>query len=397
VSHLASRPRSWLRHGAQWRSAPWPVIVVASSSFALFAAPNAGPAVNHDPPPIIEYTISGIRGTSGWYRGSGGGNYVVLRWTVHDPGALVIVTSGCDEETIDGPHLGSTRTCMAWSDNGMTSVTTNPIKIDADPPTAVVGNASRPLDQDGWYNHPVTVTWSGHDATSGIASCTSLTYRGPDRARKTLTGSCIDAAGNRSGLSRFVLNYDATPPHLGDIVVRRSDRLVSLRWSGSRDAHFLITRSPGKGGVPVSVVYRGARRSFSDRTVKSGVKYHYTLRATDRAGNTAAKTVRATARPPLFAPAPDAGLRSPRSILFAWEAVPETSYYNLQLWIEGAKVLSAWPSFARYRLVGPWVYAGVSRYLRAGRYTWYVWPGRGPRSLGAYRPLLGSSTFVVIR
>jgi hypothetical protein len=319
VSRLASRPRSWLRHGAQARTAPSLVVVLASSSFVLFAPPKAGPALNHQRLPIIEYTISGMRGTNGWYRGSRGGDYVVLRWAVHDRGAFVIFTSGCNKEIINGPDPGSTRTCVAWSDNGMASVTTKLIKIDAD------------------------------------------------------------------------------PPRLGEIVVWNSARLVGLRWTASRDAHFLIARSPGKGGVPVSVVYHGARRRFTDRTVKSGVKYEYTLRAFDRAGNFAAKTVRVTPRPPLFAPTSGVRLRAPRSILFVWEAVPEASYYNLQLWLEGERVFSAWPSFARARLVAPWVFAGVSRYLRAVRYTWYVWPARGPRSLGAYRPLLGSSTFVVTR
>ena len=319
MSRLASRPRSWLRHGAQARSAPSLVVVLASSSFVLFAPAKAGPALNHHRLPIIEYTISGIRGTNGWYRGSRGGDYVVLRWTVRDRGAFVIFTSGCNKEIINGPDPGSTRTCVAWSDNGMASVTTKLIKIDAD------------------------------------------------------------------------------PPRLGEIVVWNSARLVGLRWTASRDAHFLIARSPGKGGVPVSVVYQGARRRFTDRTVKSGVKYRYALRAIDRAGNSAAKTVRVTPRPPLFAPASGVRLRAPRSILFVWEAVPEASYYNLQLWLDGARVFSAWPSVARVRLVAPWMFAGVSRYLRAGRYTWYVWPARGPRSLGAYRPLLGSSTFVVTR
>jgi hypothetical protein len=286
---------------------------------------------------------------------------------------------------------------MAFSDNGVASVTTKVIKIDGRPPTRVVGSASRPPDHNGWYNHPVTVRWSGDDSVAGIAFCTSLTYDGPDRAGVTLKGSCTDAAGNRSSVSRFVLKYDDTPPRLGEIVARRFQRSVSLRWSASQHAHFLITRSPGGGGLRESVVYRGARPRFSDRAVKSGSTYRYTLTAIDRAGNTAAKTVTIAVPSPLFAPQRGARLRSPRSILFSWEAAPNASYYNLQLWTGGEKVLSTWPSVARFRLVTPWTYAGVRRYLRPGRYIWYVWPASGPRSLGSYRPLLGSSTFFVTR
>jgi hypothetical protein len=295
------------------------VLVLACSGFALSLPAKAGPAPNGNRGPSIDYTISGIRGTNGWYRGSRGGDFVVLRWTVRESAHVAIFTWGCEKEIIDGPTAGTTRTCTAWSDIGISSVTTELVKIDAD------------------------------------------------------------------------------PPRLGAIVVSSSERIVRLRWKAPCDAHFLLGRSPGRAGARSSVVYRGTRHSFADRTVKSGVTYRYKLRAIDQAGNAAAKTVRATPRPPLFAPAAGARLRSPRSILFAWEAVPQAGYFNLQLWLDGERILSAWPSRARFRLLAPWDDRGVRRDLQAGRYTWYVWAGRGPRNLGAYRPLLGSSTFFVAR
>jgi hypothetical protein len=312
---LVSRPRAWRR--IVRRSAFSLLIGVAFSSVLLSAPTNAGSAGNHDLPPTIKYTIDGIRGTNGWYRGSKGGNYVVLRWTVRDPRADVIFTSGCETEIINGPDSGTTRTCMAVSDNGVNSVTTRLIKVDGD------------------------------------------------------------------------------PPRLGAVVVHGTKRFVSLRWTGSGDAHFVITRSPGTRGLSRSLIYKGMRRAFTDRSVRNGVNYRYTLVAVDQAGNSDAKTIRATARANLLTPQPGERLRAPRSILFAWDAVPETSYYNIQLWFEGRKVLSAWPSVAHLRLAAPWTYRGVRRYLGVGRYTWYVWPGRGPRSVSAYGPILGSSTFLV--
>jgi hypothetical protein len=295
------------------------VIVVASSSLVLLAPANAGPALNHDRLPAIKYTISGIRGTNGWYRGSRGGDYVVLRWTVRDPRADVVFTSGCQKEIIKGPTSGSARTCIAASDNGINTVTTRLIKVDGD------------------------------------------------------------------------------PPRLGAVLIRGTKRFVSLRWKASRDAHFLVARSPGTHGLSQSLVYKGVQRRFTDRNVRSGVSYRYTLVAIDRAGNSAAKTIRATVRATLLSPAPGVRLRSPRKILFAWDAVPQTNYYNIQLWFNGERILSTWPSLPRFRLVAPWTYKGVRRYLRIGRYTWYVWPGRGPRSVGVYGPILGLSNFVVTR
>jgi hypothetical protein len=374
------------------------LIAVACGGLLVLGPVNAARADRKDPPPSITYTISGIRGAADWYRGSS----VVLRWAVSDPEAVIIFVSGCEKETIHGPDPGSTRTCQAWSENGFSSLTTKPIKIDAEPPTGVRATASRPPDHHGWYNHPLAVTWGGADATSGIADCTSWTYAGPDRAHRILKGRCVDRAGNRSSMASFVVRYDSTPPRLGRIAAKRSGRAVRLRWAASRDSRFVVTRSPGAGGTPTSVVYQGARRRFTDRTVKRGIRYRYTLTAVDRAGNTAAKTIRAktigaTRRAPLLSPPPGARLRSPRSILFTWKRAPQASYYNIQLWRDGVKVVSAWPETARFRLAAPWVYGGLTRYLRAGRYTWYVWPAHGPRSKGAYGALLGSSSFVVTR
>lgn len=316
---MAERPRFWLRRGASAGRVSVLAAVLALSGFSLLAPAGAAPAVNDDQSPIIGYTVSGITGTNGWYRGSKDGDFVVLRWTVRDDAAFVVFTSGCAQQTINGPNSGTTRTCTAWSDNGMASVTTKPIKIDAD------------------------------------------------------------------------------PPYLGGIAVSTSRRIVRLRWSASPDAHLLITRSPGRGSARSSVIYRGTSQGFSDRTVKGGVEYRYRLVAVDQAGNSVVQTVRAVPPSPLLTPRLGVRLRSPEAIQFAWEAVPRAAYYNLQLWLGGEKVLTAWPSAARFRLVTPWDYGGARRDLRPGRYTWYVWPGRGARSLGAYRPLLGSSTFLVTR
>ena len=370
---------------------------IAACAAVVLCAPAGAIADKKHHKPTIAYTIEGIRGTNGWFRGSAGGNFVVLRWDVNDPDAIVVVTSGCDTERISGPEPGTTRTCTAVTDNGITSLTTEPIKIDAQPPTAIAAKADRPPDHNGWYNHPVTIHWSGADAISGIASCTSVTYGGPDRGRARLVGSCVDGAGNTSAPSRFLFKYDGTPPRLGRVGILRAALPLRLHWTASKGARFLVTRAPGNSGAPVSVVYRGLQRRFTDRTAKNGVDYTYTVQALDQAGNTVVKTIKAAARQPLLAPAPGARLSSPRSLVFSWLAVPGASYYNIQLWVSGRKVMSAWPNVARFRLAAPWQFDGVRRSLSPGRYTWYVWPAHGPRSRGAYAPLLGESTFVVGR
>ncbi len=80
------------------------------------------------------------------------------------------------------------------------------------PLPTVTASADRLADNNDWYNHALTISFSGIDATSGIDSCDApVTYNGPDGSNITVTGSCIDNAGN-IGSGSFTFNYDAIPP-----------------------------------------------------------------------------------------------------------------------------------------------------------------------------------------
>jgi hypothetical protein len=97
-----------------------------------------------------------------------------------------------------------------WSNaEGSRSTSTN-VRRDASPPR-VTASADRGPDNNDWYNHGLTITFSGSDDVSGIASCTTASYSGPDTGHTAVPGSCSDNAGNSSGTG-FELKYDATPP-----------------------------------------------------------------------------------------------------------------------------------------------------------------------------------------
>jgi hypothetical protein len=110
------------------------------------------------------------------------------------------------------------------------------------------------------------------------------------------------------------------------------------------------------------------------------------------AGNTAVSKVTAKLAA-LYAPASNAVARS--GGLLAWIAKPGASYYNLQLFFQGRKVMSVWPVKPSLHIPGSWKYKGHHFRLTRGTYRWYVWPGKGPRSKAVYGPLLGSSKFRV--
>src|SRR4051812_21265443 len=185
--------------------------MVAVTMALAWAAPAA--AV-----PGVTPTLSGSAGANGWYRSA-----VTLRWAVGPEG--LTSSSGCEPATVlsdDTPGL--TKTCRATYDSGVTMAADVVVKIDKTPPTAVRAVTDAAANEHGWFARPVQVTWTGSDATSGIADCTSTPYAGPDVAGLALTGTCRDAAGNVSAPAPFTLNYDATPPAVtGALPARPAD------------------------------------------------------------------------------------------------------------------------------------------------------------------------------
>ncbi|MGN6431107.1 MAG: hypothetical protein ACTHNB_10320 [Gaiellaceae bacterium] len=115
-------------------------------------------------------------------------------------------------QTYDGPDNGSASVTGSCLDNaGNVATTSLPIKYDSTPPTAT-GSAGRNPDSNGWYNHAVSIGFSGTDATSGVDTCTQTSYSGPDTGTASVSGTCTDKAGNRSATSTFGLKYDSNGP-----------------------------------------------------------------------------------------------------------------------------------------------------------------------------------------
>ncbi|MCA1834035.1 MAG: PxKF domain-containing protein, partial [Actinobacteria bacterium] len=73
----------------------------------------------------------------------------------------------------------------------------------------VVGTPDRAPDHNGWYNHSVTIAWS--DEAGDACDPGTVTFSGPDSATASVTGTCIDTAGN-TGTGTFSFKYDATAP-----------------------------------------------------------------------------------------------------------------------------------------------------------------------------------------
>jgi hypothetical protein len=339
--------------------------------------------------PVISYTIDGIGGTNDWYRGNTGGNYVVVHWSV----------TGADNTDctfavkIPGPNPGTTLSCSASNAAGPVSATTKLIKIDADPPTGVAATPSRAPDANGWYNHPLSLAWSGSDATSRIASCSSATYQGPDAGAVSLAGDCTDLAGNTSSNS-FALHYDATPPQLSAVSVRSTDGANIVRWKSSSAKDVAVISRVARGSRTELGLFDGPGAGFVDKKIHDGVEYHYAVRTFDQAGN--ASEVRTVLALPKVLPLGRVAY-TPRAAgppILSWPARRGASYYHVQLFRNGKRILAVWPQKTQFALRTHWRWAGRQYRLAPGQYAWFAWAGFGARPAARYKPL-GHSTFIV--
>ena len=76
---------------------------------------------------------------------------------------------------------------------------------------------------------------------------------------------------------------------------------------------------------------------------------------------------------------PRLGAVVPTPPLLRWRPVRHAQIYNVQLFRNGRKVLSAFPRRARLQLRRTWRYNGRVQRLRPAVYRWYVWPWFGSR------------------
>ena len=299
--------------------------------------------------------------------------------------------------TYSGPD-GMGSASGSCSDNaGNTGSGAVQIPYDATAPTVKELVTARPADAAGWFNHPVGVTFTGDDAGSGVESCSSLTYSGPDSGTAQVSGTCRDKAGHESAAKAFRLKYDATPPSLSTVIAQVGNKFALLKWKISPDVSSVrVVRVPGRAGETETVVYAGKSDFYKDTGIDNRTQYEYRVSAADEAAN-ATPEQKATAMPlpPLYNPAQGARVRSP--IVFEWLAVEKATYYNVQVWCRGRKMLTAWPKTSRLVVPRHGKFAGRAYTLPRTSCRWLVWPGFGRLAERRYGKLAGQSTFVLTR
>jgi hypothetical protein len=361
------------------------VLAVATTGLLLLVS-----AAHAEATPVVTYKCSPApQNCVGWYRSD-----VSIDWDVVPAGS---VTGGCQDKTYTADTAGTNEVCRADDGEAITTVELK-IRVDKTPPAVTGGQPARGADFNGWYNHPVAIAFSGSDLTSGVDSCTAPTYAGPDSGAASVFGTCTDKAGNISSPFGYGLSYDATAPPIVRARAVVGDRRVVVRWQTSQEAEAVeVIRTPGLGTEAASVVFRGSGERLVDERVANRRRYLYEVRVRDAAGNAANRTVSAVPHPHLVSPVRLTVVRPGHPPLLRWTPVRRARYYNVQLFRNGRKILSVWPTKARYRLKRRWGYDGQRRRLEPGRYRWLVWPGYGRRSKSDYGKMLGPTSFRVSR
>lgn len=121
---------------------------------------------------------------------------VDVSWRVDDPESTIVYAQGCSPSSLTGETHGTTLTCTAYNDAGLSSTRSVTVRIDRTPPTVTFsGNAgSYTADQT------VSIVCSASDSLSGIASSTCKNVSAPaytfPLGMTTLSASAKDQAGN---------------------------------------------------------------------------------------------------------------------------------------------------------------------------------------------------------
>jgi hypothetical protein len=183
-------------------------------------------------PPQTSATPSGQPNANGWYNAA-----LTIAYAATD---LVSGPDSCTApQSYSGPDdTAASRTGSCSDRAGNASADSFGFKYDATAPEMTSAMPVRPPDRAGWYNRPVVVDAQGSDATSGLASCPSVTYVGPDGDDAPVAGTCVDRAGN-VGFKWFSIDYDSTGPQAIAAASRAPDangwynRALAVSFAGS--------------------------------------------------------------------------------------------------------------------------------------------------------------------
>ncbi len=231
-------------------------------------------------PPVITPKVVGTLGLNGWYVSN-----VTVTWSAIDPESGIASSTGCGPTSVTVDTAGLTLTCSATNGAGLLSSNTVTIKRDATPPIIVGSRAPAP-NAAGWNNTNVTVSLTCTDGLSGVApgyptGGTALTSNTP-AAGVTVSGLCVDLAGNGSASNVGPIKIDKTPPTI-TITAPANGGTYSLNATVASN----FSCADALSGISTCVGPAASGTNFNTNTFGT---HTFTVTATDVAGNQAQVT-----------------------------------------------------------------------------------------------------------
>jgi hypothetical protein len=158
--------------------------------------------------PTITHTQSPAANDNGWNRTD-----VRVTFSCNDTGGSGIKSCTAPVDVTTEGHQVPVPG-HAEDEAGNTADDPATVSIDKTDPT-IVGAPDREPNGHGWYDAPVTVSFScaDQDLLSGVASCSAPVTRG-EGAAQSADGTAEDAAGNSASATVDGLNVDVTAPTL---------------------------------------------------------------------------------------------------------------------------------------------------------------------------------------
>jgi hypothetical protein len=223
--------------------------------------------------PTISAAVSPVRPASGWWNISSGAPTVTFTCDDATSGIASCTAPYTFTEGEDKSHSG-----MAVDNAGNSaSDIVEDIDVDLTAPS-VSASASPAANASGWNNTDVTVTYSGTDDLSGLASCDAPTVLSSEGTGQSATGSCTDLAGNSASATVSGINIDKTAPTISGA----SDRAANGNGWYNTDVTVSFTCGDALSGIA---------SCSGPSTLGEGVSQSVTGNVTDLAGNSASATV----------------------------------------------------------------------------------------------------------
>lgn len=207
----------------QTYTAPFTVSANGDHTVRYWSVDNAGNAeTTHTVQVMVDTAAPTTAATTGAYApGTWTNQSVTITLIASDTGGSGVASTyytvdGGAQQTYTAPFTLSTEaahTVTYWSvDNVGNTEAAQSVQVNIDRTDPTISAATdRPANSNGWFNAPVTVSFTCNDPLSGIASCSGPTTLSSDGQGQVVTGTAVDKAGN-SATATVTVNLDQTAP-----------------------------------------------------------------------------------------------------------------------------------------------------------------------------------------